>query len=135
MTPEERRQGAFEEFDELLSQGVAIEDAIICAAQNNEMKPDVFRTVAEKQLGELQEHAHRLRLRALNEAIAAEVKLASSKRRPGSLFHDCYEPDEVATAVERRIGRSLSDDEIPKIHEARRDYVHRQVRELSERLG
>lgn len=135
MTPEEKRQGAFQDFDELLYEGVAVDDALVRAAESNGLKPEVFKLIAEKELGDLHDYADKLALRALNDAIAEEVKLASSKRRSGSLLDDCYDLDEVAVAVERRIGRNLKQDEISKIQEARWAFVQRRVQELRARLG
>ncbi len=64
MTPEERRRGAFVEFDELLSAGYSIENALTLAAQNNELEVGVFRTIAERHFGDLESHCERMTLRA-----------------------------------------------------------------------
>ena len=135
MRPEEKRQGALEELDELLSRKVLVEDAIVQAADNNDMKPADLRIVVTRLYGDLEEHARKMQLRMLNEAISAEIKRVSLKVHPKNLFHDCYDPDQVAAAVESAIGWRLNADEFQRIHALRRDFMDHQFRELKGRLG
>ncbi len=60
MTPEEKRHGAFMEFDDLLLAGVAVDEALLRAAEDNELRPEVFRAVAEKHLGDLEAHRQKM---------------------------------------------------------------------------
>jgi len=60
MTPEEKREGAFVEFDQLLSEALSVDDAIASIARSYEFDPQQFRSIAETHLGDLEAYRERM---------------------------------------------------------------------------
>lgn len=85
MSPEERRKRAFDEFNELLGEGAAIEDAIKAAAERNDLKSEHFRAFAKKHLGDLENHQEKILLRAHQAEVNAVARdeIAKCRRREG----------------------------------------------------
>ncbi len=111
-TPEERRKGAFEELEELLLEGTELDKAILIAATDNELKPEVLRTIAEKSLGDLSAYVERLALRRKNDQRHGEFLQALHCYI--ATFHTGEPIAMVPSAVEwlaKELGRSLSSDE------------------------
>jgi hypothetical protein len=54
VTIEQQLRDAFEEFDELLLEGLALDLALMRSAQDNGLKSEDFRMRAERQLGDLE---------------------------------------------------------------------------------
>lgn len=85
MSPEERRRSAFEQLDELIGDGVALEDAIATAAESNELKVEHFRAFAEKHQGDLEKYREKILLRTRQARVAAlaRYEIAKCQRREG----------------------------------------------------
>jgi len=85
MTPEERRKGAFAEFGELLSEGLAVEAAISTAAKHNDLMPENFRVIAEKELGDLETYRQRITHRTDYDRFLAlaSAEVGKCKNREG----------------------------------------------------
>jgi hypothetical protein len=79
MTPEERRQIAFEVFDECLGDGLDVESAILRAADEGQLEPDIFRRIATGAFGDLAAHREQMLLRAKNAAERRQSKRAISE--------------------------------------------------------
>jgi hypothetical protein len=134
MTPEEKRRRAFEDFDELLVQGQSVEAAIKRAAENNGLKPHILKTIAEETLGDLSRYAAQLQWRKVNDAICAEVRRAMAKRHPTNALADGYDADEVRASVEERIGRPMTEAELPRIEDIHGDLIRARVKDLLGKL-
>jgi hypothetical protein len=61
MTIEQRVLDAFDDLDGLLLDGAKVEDALIEAAMENRLRPDVLKIRAEAQFGNLDVHRENLR--------------------------------------------------------------------------
>jgi hypothetical protein len=119
MTPEQKLRGAFDELDELLREGMKIEEAVRTAADNNGLTPSNFRAVAEKWLGDLEKHRRIIELRADRDQIAALTRTEIPKcwRREGpyrtavgGFFTGAEEA--IAEAVVAGLGRPLTEPEV-----------------------
>jgi hypothetical protein len=114
MTPEEKRQGAFEEFDELLSEGTSIDAAIAKAAEDNELTPENFRVIAERHLGDLDSHRERIILRTEHDQfiLVATAEVEKCQKREGRYQRIGFEREKaVIEAVIAALGRPITDHE------------------------
>lgn len=144
MTPEERRRGAFEQFDQLLREGTDLAKAVSAAADDNELKPEIFREVATRHLGDLERYRERMILRADHDRIvvlaADEIekcasRLGSYKESVDFWFTGAEEA--ITAAVSTAVGRQLTDHEIRTIEEmydAARSVSVPELRPVLERL-
>jgi hypothetical protein len=112
MTPEERRQIAFEVFDECLVNGMGVESALQRAAEESELKPDVFRQIAVKAFEDLASHREQVLLKHENAEKRREFlnKLNEYIER----FHIGEPAERVPSAVDwvsEQLGRELTSDE------------------------
>ena len=76
MTPEERHQGAFVEFDQLLSAGSSVDEAISTIFGRYGFERHDFRLMAEKYLGDL--NAHRSKMVCRGAAIERQAAFTIS---------------------------------------------------------
>jgi hypothetical protein len=124
MTPEQKREGALESFEEFLLLGVPVEQAMVRAAMGNELKPDIFYTVAEKILGDLQAYRERLLSHAVQQRFRALLKDEVRKCRArtgrytsvGLLWQRATEL--LQDGIECSLGRQLTNTEMNEVREA-----------------
>jgi hypothetical protein len=124
MTPEERHRGAFEEFDERLSDGLPVEEAVRIAAENNELRPENFRSFAEERLGDLEKYREKKMFRAerarlveiTRDEITKCLRREEAYKSVGGLFARADEA--IAESVGKRVGRSLTANETEMIEDA-----------------
>lgn len=109
MTPEEKRQGAFEQFDQLLRGGMAVPKAVGVAAKDNGLRPENFRAFAEGQLGDLERYRARMMLRAEHDHVAALARgeIAKCRRREGPYKSVSGFFTGAEDAIEEQVGRQL----------------------------
>ena len=113
MTPEEKRQGAFEVLDELLAGGADVDSAIIRAAEDNELKPEIFRAIAEKELGNLSDYSRKVQLRSHNLARQSAFRSALARYVDEHFVNEHVgQVPPVRGWLEHQLGRQLSADEI-----------------------
>lgn len=119
MTPEEKRRGAFEELNELLGEGMTVTEAIRIAAENNGLKPEIFRAFAEEHLDlDLDGYRARMMRRADHDRVVAIAtqEIAKCERREVpykslGLFQIGAE-EVIAECVGAALGRPLDEGEM-----------------------
>ena len=112
MTPEEKRRMAFEEFEELLREGLPVQKALFTAAEDSDLKPEVFKAIAEKHLGDLNVYAGHVQLKSQNQAKHADLLRALDRYIDTYFLHDISDPaPELMSWLEVELGREMTADE------------------------